>query len=123
MNKTKSPFYVDKKELHNEIVKFYESDELSESLHIFFWNMSQNIVRCGRFNRYTDDWKEDMVMSGYVKCIDVIKQKKFDVERKQPHSYFTSVIRNCFLDYIGGERKQKSIREKIREKSGKIYEV
>lgn len=106
--------YVNNKDLLKEIKSCRDCGEISENLHMMFWEMSNRIISRPRFNRYTVDWKEDMISTAYIKCIDIYH--KFDLERTNPFSYFTTVISNCFLDYAGYECKQKKIKDKMRTK-------
>lgn len=121
--------YVNNEELLQEIKNFFMTDIISEELHMMFWKMSKNIISRPRFNRYTPEWKEDILTSGYLKCICVLKKKRYDYNRPNPFSYFTTVITNCFLDTINLENKQFEIKKKLidiyiddQKKEGIIYE-
>jgi hypothetical protein len=73
-----------------------------------------------RFNRYTPEWKEDMIGNAYVKCITIVSRGRYDMEKENPFSYFTTVIRNCFKDHGLYERKQKLIKERVGKMCGLI---
>lgn len=110
MHKKKN--YVNNKSLLEKIIEFHSTGVISEELHMMFWEMCNRIIGRSRFNRYTQDWREDMVSDAYVKCLVVVL--KFDLERTNPFAYFTTVISNCFLDYIGNESKQRDIKERLK---------
>ena len=102
--------YIEKKELHDAIRESQETGHVSEKLHMMFWTMSHEIIKGKRFCGYTDDWKEDMVSTAYVKCVTVYK--KFDLAKPDAFSYFTSVITNSFKDVIKYENRQIEIKKR-----------
>ena len=115
--KRKTP-YVDRVEMYAEIGQFYDTGDISERLHMIFWKMSNHIINMARFNRYTPEWKEDMISSAYIKCLNIVSAGKYDMERSNPFSYFTTVIRNCFKDHCVSEKKQKKIRQRLGDMAG-----
>lgn len=108
--------YVNNGELYEEIEGFYKLEEISEKLHFMFFEMTNHIINRSRFIRYTPERREDMISDAYLKCLNVIAGKKFNLERKNPFSYFTTVIRNSFKDSAGSEKKQVLIKEKLFDK-------
>ena len=114
-------YFVNNDELYEDILDFKRTNIISEQLHMSFWNMCNNIINRPRFVRYTEEWKEDMITTAYIKCLKVVK--KFKLSKKMPFSYFTTVITNCFIDHVKSENKQKQIKDKILDKHNikKIY--
>ena len=76
-----------------------------------FFKMAEQIATKACFSNYT--WIDDMTSDSYLKCLEVAK--KFDLERTNPFAYFTTVIHNFFLDVIAGEKKQKAMKERLRD--------
>lgn len=110
----KKKTYVNNKELLGEIRCYANCGEISDELHMMFYMMCQKIISRPRFLRYTKEWKEDMIHAAYLKCLDVLSRKRFDDDRVNPFSYFTTVISNSFLDSIHLENKQKTISENLK---------
>lgn len=104
--------YLNNDDLQKAIELCYENGKISEKLHMMFWRMCNEIIKGKRFSKYTDDWKEDMVSSAYLKCIKVINKKTYTLDKKTPFSYFTSVINNCFKDVVNSENKQIEIKKR-----------
>jgi len=94
-----------------ELKRFKKTGILSERLHLIFYEMAENIGTKGRFSGYT--WIEDMVSDAYLKCLTVAQ--KFDTNRTNPFGYFTTVIIHYFWDALAGEKKQKNIKDRLRD--------
>ena len=114
--------YINNEELLGEIRDYLCCDEISNRLHLMFYEMRDLVspiilylISRPRFLRYTKEWKEDMIQTAYLKCIDVLQRKRFDDTKINPFSYFTTVISNSFLDSIHLENKQKIISENLRD--------
>jgi DNA-directed RNA polymerase specialized sigma24 family protein len=105
--------YVDNAQLLEEIRATQKHGKISDELHLMFWKMCNKIINRPRFSRYTDEWKEDMISTAYVKCLGTIC--KFSPDRTNPFSYYTTVITNCFLDCLNAEKKQKNIKDRMKE--------
>jgi len=97
--------YVEKEEFLEELIKLKESDEISEKLHLIFYNIAKNYSTIGSFRNYS--YIEDMVSSAYLNC--VLVARKFDIEnRTNPFAYFTTIIYHNFLNFIAKEKKEQS---------------
>lgn len=121
-NKTKQQqkqkHYVTNAEMLSELKDLKRTGIISEKLHLIFYKMAEQIGTKGRFSGYT--WIEDMVSDAYLKCLTVAN--KFDLSRENPFGYFTTVIVHYFWDALAGERKQKNIKERLRdEQLSQIY--
>lgn len=114
MEKKQKKKYLTNNDLYNEIKKYNSNGIISEELHMMFWMMCNNIINRPRFCRYTAEWKEDMITESYLKCIKVLP--KFNIEKPNPFSYFTSVISNCYIDFIKSENKYLDLKRKLTEK-------
>jgi len=98
--------YVNNKDLLIELRKLVETGVHSERLHLMFYEMAKRIRFKWPQNRYSDD----MISTAYLKCLNVAE--KFDLERTQAFSYFTTVIHNCYLDFMYDEKKQNMVKDK-----------
>lgn len=103
--------YVTNAEMLSELKDMKRTGVISEKLHLIFYKMAEQIGTKGRFSGYT--WIEDMVSDAYLKCCTVAQ--KFDLSRTNPFGYFTTVIVHYFWDALAGERKQKNIKERLRD--------
>ena len=113
MGNGKGKYYVTNKELTHEIKHFYDTGQLSDKLHLKFYEMAENIATLPKFSGYS--WIEDWISDAYLKCIEVVIAKKYDLKRDKPFAYFTSVIRNYFWDARTSEKKQKNIKDRLRD--------
>ena len=111
--------YVNNKELLKEILGFYETDFISEKLHLMFYEMCKRIITRPRYNRYTPEYREEMISESYLKCLEVLLRKTFNPEKSNAFSYFTSVISNMAIDVAKGEKRQFDIKDRITE----IYNI
>lgn len=114
----KGKHYVTNQEMLAELRELEKTGIISERLHLIFYKMAEQIGTKGRFSGYT--WIEDMVSDAYLKCCLVAH--KFDLQKKNPFGYFTTVIIHYFWDALAGEKKQGKIKEKLRdEQISQIY--
>ena len=112
--------YVDKVEFLEELKLLNKTDELSERLHLIFYEMATKYSTINSFRNYT--YIEDMVVEAYINC--VIMAKKFDiVNRDNPFAYFTTVIHRNFLNYIAKEKKQQSKKWIELKKLVELYKI
>ena len=104
------PYYVKNSELMPHIYEYRETGKVSEELGSMILKIASNYANKGNFYGYT--WKEDMVGEAVLTCIkymhnfDPMKQK-----RPNPFAYFTTVIRNAFLNYIRKQKKHSEIKD------------
>jgi hypothetical protein len=109
--KKKGKYYVKNKDMYDELVLMKETGEIGEDLHLMFYKMAKAVGTKPRFSGYT--WIEDMISDAYLKCC--IVAEKFDLEKRNPFGYFTTVIIHYFWDALQGENKQKNIKARIRD--------
>lgn len=111
MSKKKN--YVNNKSLRGELIKHYETGKISDELHFMILKMCERIGTKPNFCNYT--YIKDMISDAYLKCINVINNGKFDIQRKNAYGYFTTVIHNCFLDILGKEKRHVNTRDNLKE--------
>ncbi len=96
--------YVNNEEFLKELKSLQKTNNISEKLHLIFFQIAKNYSRIKAFRNYS--YIDDMVIEAYINC--VIMAKKFDVEKgKNPFAYFTTVIHRNFLNFIAKEKKQE----------------
>jgi DNA-directed RNA polymerase specialized sigma24 family protein len=96
--------YIDKEEFLNELKDLKKTGELSEKLHVMFFNIASNYAQIKSFRNYT--YIEDMVMEAYINC--VVMAHKYDTTAgTSAFSYFTTVIHRNFLNFIMKEKRQQ----------------
>lgn len=97
-------YYIDNEEFMTELRKLKETNELSDRLHIIFFELASNYSNIKSFRNYS--YIQDMVVEAYINC--VIIARKFDIEKyKNPFAYFTTSIHRNFLNFIAKEKKQQ----------------
>jgi len=103
--------YIDKKILQEEIVKYKETNIISEELHLMLFEMCNRIGNKPNFVNYT--FKEDFIYVAYDRCLYALD--KYNTNKKNPYGYFTTVIYNRILYTIFKERQEKEKKENLRE--------
>jgi DNA-directed RNA polymerase specialized sigma24 family protein len=103
-NKPKANHFIDNEEFMRELVKLKETDELSDRLHVIFFELARNYANVKSFRNYS--YIQDMIVEGYINC--VLMARKFDTEQyKNPFSYFTTTVHRNFVNFIAKEKKQQ----------------
>ena len=102
--------YVDKNIMLEEIKAYKKTKIISEKLHFIFYRMCCGIANKSNFINYT--WKDDFIQDSYLKCI--LKIDKFNIEKKNPFAYFSTLIYNHILTYIYKEKKEYSKKENLK---------
>ena len=101
---------VTNEELMPLIFEYRRTGLVSEELGRKLLQIARNLSNLGSFHGYT--WKEDMVSDGVLTCIKYMYN--FDpmkYGKPNPFAYFTSVIRNAFLNYIKGQKTHSKIKD------------
>jgi hypothetical protein len=103
----KEKFYVDPKKFDDEIVKYYETDIISNELAEMISKISNKLSFAGNFAGYT--YREEMVGDGIVRMFKALMSKKYNREKgTNPFSYFTRIAFNAFRNRI---KKEKTIHD------------
>ena len=106
----KSKYYVTNQDLLPQIYMYRETGIVSEDFGRMLLMIATNFANKGSFHGYT--WKQDMISESMLTCIkymhnfDPIKYK-----RPNPFAYFTSIIKNSFLNYIRKQKKHSEIKD------------
>jgi hypothetical protein len=97
--------YIDNAEFLKELKQLNKTGELSEKLHIMFFDLATNYAHIKSFRNYS--YIQDMIVEAYMNCVHV--SMKFDAEKyKNPFAYFTVTIHRNFLNFIAKEKKQQT---------------
>jgi len=103
----KEKFYVNPQEFDDEIVKYYDSDHMSDNLALMVSKIAHKLSYAPNFINYT--YREEMVGDGIIRMFKALTSKKYDrVKGTNPFSYFTRIAFNAFRNRI---KKEKHLRE------------
>ena len=118
-NKKKKPadkekFYVDPKKFDDEIVKYYDTDKMSNELAEMVSKISHKLSYAPNFINYT--YREEMVGDGVIRMMKALMSKKYNREKgTNPFSYFTRIAFNAFRNRIKKEKHMAKTHEKYQE--------
>ena len=107
MTAKKNPkFYIDKKEMFQEIVKSKENGKCSEELGLMFMKLAEKYSHHPMFRdyerRYGKAFKDDLIATGLHACAKA--WNKFDPEKSDnPFSFFTTCLYRAFIGYLAKE--------------------
>jgi cobalamin biosynthesis protein CobT len=111
---SKERFYVEPKEFDDEIVKYYETDIISDNLAQMVSKIAHKLSYASNFVNYT--YREEMVGDGVVRMFKALTSKKYDREKgTNPFSYFTRIAFNAFRNRIKKEKHMRAVHEKYQE--------
>jgi DNA-directed RNA polymerase specialized sigma24 family protein len=102
--------YIKNEDIMPLIFEYRATGEVSNDLGDALLTIARNYANKGNFHGYT--WKEDMVSEAVLTCIKYMHN--FDPMRyskPNPFAYFTSIIRNAFLNYIRKQKKHSEIKD------------
>ena len=102
--------YITNEQIMPLIFEYRATGIVSEELGKALLTIAENYANKGNFHGYT--WKEDMVSEAVLTCIRYMHN--FDPMRfskPNPFAYFTSIIRNAFLNYIRRQKKHSAIKD------------
>jgi hypothetical protein len=103
----KEKYYVKPHEFDEEIIKYYDSGEMSDELAQMVSKIAHKLSYAPNFINYT--YREEMVGDGIIRMFKALTTKKYDREKgTNPFSYFTRIAFNAFRNRI---KKEKHLRE------------
>jgi DNA-directed RNA polymerase specialized sigma24 family protein len=103
-------FYIRNEDILPYIIDYRATGKISNELGSILLKIAENLASKGSFHGYT--WREDMVMDSVFTCIRYLHN--FDpirYEKPNPFAYFTSIIKNSFLNYIRKQKKHSEIKD------------
>ena len=106
--------YIDKYEMMQELIHYNKTGEISDLLCEMFLKLAVRYTSRPNLSGYT--YREDFIGSGVLRMISQID--KFDVDHpaQNPFAYFTQVVHNETMQVLNKEKKQRMIKEGLREK-------
>jgi hypothetical protein len=103
----KTKYYVEPKKFDEEIMKYYDSGEMSDELALMVSKISHKLSYAPNFINYS--YREEMVGDGLIRMMKALIAKKYNREKgTNPFSYFTRIAFNAFRNRI---KKEKHIHE------------
>jgi DNA-directed RNA polymerase specialized sigma24 family protein len=107
----KAKFYVDPKEFDEEIMKYYDSGNMSDNLANMVSKISHKLSYAPNFINYT--YREEMVGDGVIRMMKALMAKKYNRDKgTNPFSYFTRIAFNAFRNRIKKEKHMVETHEK-----------
>jgi len=107
---TDKKFYVKNEDLLPHIHEYRETGIVSEELGRMLMMIADNFANKGSFHNYT--WKEDMKQEAIITCLRYIHNfNPLRYSRPNPFAYFTTIIRNSFLNYIRKQKQHSKIKD------------
>lgn len=109
--------YIDKEELLQEVIKSKANNNTAtDKLAKMFILMTRHYISKGSFAGYTLNYKiEFESLALYTLCRG---WHKFDTDRKDAFSYYTSCIHNAILQVLNKEKKSRNLRDKLIKEQG-----
>ena len=116
-NLDKKAHYVDAKVFLQDIIDYYECDEISIRLGESIYKIANGLSFASNFINYS--YKDEMVGDAILKMFTAVKNKKFNIESgNNPFSYFTTIAFHAFINRI---KKEKKHRETIAQYQEVMY--
>ena len=114
----KTEFYVDPRELRDELVNYYKTDNCTRHLGDMIHKIAHGLSYSSNFINYT--YRDEMVGDALVKMYTAVTNKKFNIESEHnPFSYFTTIAFHAFINRI---KKEKKHAETLSQYKVKVYE-
>jgi len=110
-NKKIKNLYIDKKEFYEEMLKYNETKKPSEKLGRMFMLLAKNNTRHSSYCRYFNADLDDMKTEAVITCLQALP--KYNFEKEDPFSYFTSVVLNAFKYYLKRKYKNDNFRMRL----------
>jgi hypothetical protein len=106
--------YIDKNEMMDELIFYNESGIISEKLGAMFLKLAIRYTSKPNLSGYS--YREEFIGNGVLRMVSQID--KFDINHpsKNPFAYFTQVIHNETMGILNRERRQRDIKDNLREK-------
>jgi len=110
--------YIDNKLLHEEMLKYHRKlkeakekglpePQASNYIGEAILKIAKEFSKYYRFNRYSSLWKEEMINDAVENCVKY-GIKSFNPEKyKNPHAYFTMIVKNSFFRRIKTEKNEQ----------------
>ena len=116
MARKKHKHYVNPKEFQEQILTFYDTGVITPELGKSVFDIANRLGYAPNFINYT--YKEDMIGDALIKMFAALNNKKFDMNKGNPFSYFTKIAYNAYRNRI---KKEKKARQVLLEYQDEVY--
>lgn len=101
--------YVNNKEFHGHLTeyKLNNSRKSYNEIGKIFLLIAQRLLNKSCFINYSDDRKEEMIGNAVLRMCKNIDS--FDLEKKDPFSYFTTVATNEVYQFINNQNERDRV--------------
>ena len=101
--------YVNNKDFHRYLVEYKETGSRKSYNEIgkIFMLIAQRFLNKSCFINYSEDRKEEMVGNAVLRMCKNIAS--FNLEKKDPFSYFTTVTTNEVYQFINGQKDRDKL--------------
>ncbi len=107
--------YIDPSLFREEIVAYYATDELPDSLAVSLNQIATRLAFAPNFINYT--YREDMIGDAIIKMFKALREKKFNPKKGNAFSYFTKIAFHAFCNRIKKEKKCKDTLNNYQEET------
>lgn len=94
-----------------------EEPQIPEELGQCVFKISTGLGYAPNFINY-HNYKHDFIGDAVLKMVKALQERKYDLSRGNPFSYFTTIAYNAFLNRI---KKEKKVRDTLTEFQEKVY--
>jgi len=120
MGRKRGQYYVDPKELTEEIRKFKgsETEQMSDKLGLMLINIANRFASRPNFRNYS--YREDFVSDAILRMVEQIHKINLNHPKCNPFSYLT---RTCYHVYITKIKKENKFTQMKDEMTNKIFDA
>ena len=104
----RSNYYVKNADLLEEVIRYKETDIISEELGEMLLMIARNYASKGSYSGYT--WVSDMVSEAVLTCIKYMKNFKPE-KSTNAFAYVTQICKNSFKAFIKDQNKHSDIKD------------
>lgn len=90
--------YIDNVEFYDKIKQYKETGVISRELANMLVILAEHNIKSSKYRRYSIHTKEDMLIDANISCIKALP--KYDLTRKNPFAYFTTIVIHAFKYYL-----------------------
>ena len=110
----KEKIYVQPKEFHAEILKYYESGHITDELALMINKIANKLSYAPNFINYS--YREEFIGDAIVRMFKALTARKYDsVKHSNPFAYFTRIAYNAFINRIKKEKYMHETHQKYQE--------
>lgn len=109
----KSVYYINPKELIEEIQKFKDDGTITEKLGEMILNIAKRYASRPNFNGYS--YKEDFIGEAVYRMIEQLDKIDLNHPKCNPFSYLTQICHYKFIAKINKEEKFRKTKERLKD--------